>query len=370
MRVKKTMQKKRAYKTRIQDAEEFGLFFNCLTRRYLWDFDETLMDLIIRIMKVYLARFSKRTIICSIRDLAGYRKGLFGKLDAEIPPEQKERFGFVLKELVKRCLVIDLKGCMDEWWKKMKIHDLASYGEFTGYGRNSEWEMFPSGDAFEAWVYENHLDEGEAVPEWRKDYLPVKADFLPDFAALCLAAEQYSYGRLSYMPGACRQFIEKNMGLLTDEGLERIAGDIEERLWKRPIHPSGGGMDETKEWTDYANKIRREQSIRKWKDESLELVQKDISRFEEEIRRTLILPENAGEDQCVAVWSRLEGIHRCLLDTACGCADKKERLKLTRWAKGKIVKQYQRIWEKENGRDYVKIGLNLYMRKSLGNEGH
>ena len=39
--------KKTAYKTRIQNAEDFGLFFNCLTRRYLWNFDETLMDLII-----------------------------------------------------------------------------------------------------------------------------------------------------------------------------------------------------------------------------------------------------------------------------------------------------------------------------------
>ena len=41
----------------------------------------------------------------------------------------------------------------------------------------------------------------------------------------------------------------------------------------------------------------------------------------------------------------------------------KERLKLIQWAKGEIGKQVQRIWEKENGRDYVKIGPNLYMRK-------
>ena len=127
-------------------------------------------------------------------------------------------------------------------------------------------------------------------------------------------------------------------------------------------------MDETREWSAYANKIRREQSTREWKDKSLELVQKDISRFEEEIRTTLILPENAGEDQCVAVWARLEGIHRCLLEPAGECADKKERLELIQWAKRENEKQVQRIWEKESGRNYVKIGPNLYMRKRSGNE--
>lgn len=62
-------------KTSIQNQNTecggFRPFFNCLTRRYLWNFDETLMD---RIMDRYFSYFSMQTVICSIQDLVDCRE--------------------------------------------------------------------------------------------------------------------------------------------------------------------------------------------------------------------------------------------------------------------------------------------------------
>ena len=96
---------KKAYT--VQDAEDFGLFFNCLTRRYLWDYDEELLDLIQRIMDRFLPFFSVRTLICSIRDLAEGKDGVFCMCQKEKPKDQEERYLLALMQMVKRYLSME-----------------------------------------------------------------------------------------------------------------------------------------------------------------------------------------------------------------------------------------------------------------------
>lgn len=105
---------KKTFKTRIQDPENFGLFFNCLVRRYQWDFDEELLDLMIRVLDHYLLYFSRRTLICAIRDLADCHRVFYKETRVDVPEEQRERYDFTLKRMVKRFLSIESYGCTDE----------------------------------------------------------------------------------------------------------------------------------------------------------------------------------------------------------------------------------------------------------------
>ena len=242
----------------IQDAEDFGLFFNCLTRRYLWDYDEELLDLIQRIMDRYLPYFSARTLICSIRDFAEGKDGVFCMCQQEKPKDQEERYFQALMQMVKRYLSMKLSGSTDTHWNALQIRALASEGYFTEDYRQREKWMFPSKDAFVKWVYENHLDENDGIYLWEGDQLPITADFLPDFYILCQACVQYSYGRMSYMPYACRTFIWDNIALFSDEGIKRIADEIDFRLKEISMDYSYADKEETEAWTVFSAKLRRE----------------------------------------------------------------------------------------------------------------
>lgn len=247
---------KKAYT--VQDAEDFGLFFNCLTRRYLWDYDEELLDLIQRIMDRFLPFFSVRTLICSIRDLAEGKDGVFCMCQKEKPKDQEERYLLALMQMVKRYLSMKLRGGTDTNLNLLQIRELASEGYFTEDYRQKEKWMFPSKDAFVKWVYENHLDENDGIPVWEGDQLPINADFLPEFYALCRACVQYSYGRMSYMPYACRTFIWDNIALFSDEGIKQIADEIDFRLKESPVDDSFADKEETEAWTAFSVKLRRE----------------------------------------------------------------------------------------------------------------
>ena len=145
-----------------------------------------------------------------------------------------------------------------EYWKKRAVRELASEGEFTQCYRNERFWKFPSKDAFEEWVYENRLNEGDGIPEWKEECLTVEIDFLPDFYQLCLATVQYSYGRYSYMPGACRDFIKKNSALLSSRDIKHIADEIERLLTEFPMPKDHSGEYEKGFWTGFKKEMQRE----------------------------------------------------------------------------------------------------------------
>lgn len=352
---------------KIQDAEDFGLFFNCLTRRYLWDYDEELLKLILRIIDRYLPYFSSRTLICSIRDLAEGKDCVFCECHKEKPEEQAERYNPALMRLVKRYLSLNLRGSTDKHWNAVQICQLAEEGYFTEDHRPKNKWMFLSKDAFVQWVYENRLDEDDGTPLWEGDLLPVKEDFLQDFYALCRACVQYSYGRTSYMPGACRDFIWDNIALFSDDGVRQIAAEINYRLKEFPVDYFHADKEETKAWTAYSRTLRRELLSREWSIKAQELVQLEYAQYEDKIHR-ILTAGNDTEDEWIDIWYQMDGVYRYLKSKDC-CADKKEYKRLIRWAKRYAAQKAHEIWEKEEGWKYIKVGPNTYMpRKDISHE--
>lgn len=251
-------EEKEMYRARIRGSEDFGLFFNCLTRRYLWDFDEELLNLMIRTADRYLVYFSKRTLICAIRDLACEKDGIFCRRAEGKPDNQKERYGSLLMCMVRRYLSIEAGESTDGQWKNMKVYELASDGGFIGSFWPGKDCMFPSREAFARWVSDNRLDESDRIPVWEGEILPIEAEFLPDFCALCLSCVQYAYSRSSYLPSACREFIWKNSALLPDDGLKRIAEEIDSRLEEEPDCGDTAGKMETSAWKTFSDRLHLE----------------------------------------------------------------------------------------------------------------
>ena len=358
---------RKIYKMKIQDAEDFGLFFNCLTRRYLWNYDEGLLDLILRIIDRYLPYFSTRTLICSIRDLAEGKDGVFCECHKDKPEGQKERYNLALMRLVKRYLSLELRGNTDKYRSVVQIQQLASEGYFTEDHRPKDQWMFLSKDAFVQWVYENHLDENDGLPLWEGDLLPIRADFLPDFYALCRACVQYSYGRTSYMPGACRDFIWDNIALFSDDGVRQMANEIDYRLKEFPVNYFSADKEETKAWTAYIRQLRRELLSREWSIKAQDLVQLEYAQYEDEIHRILATVKDI-EDEWIDTWYQLDGVYRYLQGKDCS-GDKMEYKRLIRWAKRFAAQKAHEIWEKEEGWKYIKVGPNTYMpRKDIAHE--
>lgn len=359
---------RKTYKTKIKNAEGFGLFFNCLTRRYLWDYDEGLLNLVLRTMDRYLAYFSIRTLICSIRDLAAGKDGVFCECHEEKPKEQEDRYNLALMRLVKRYLSIELRGSTDKRWNAMRIRELASEGEFTEYYRSRENWTFPSKDAFEQWVYDNNLDVSDDIPGWEGELLPIKADYLSDFCRLCIACVQYSFGRTSYMPSACREFIWDNIALFSDDGLERLVNEIDNRLERFPDINDYSTIEEIQAWKLYSKRLHREIHSRNWAVKAAALAQMDYGQFEDWIHQVLAAIGTGTEDEWVDVWYQMDGIYRYLREKNCS-ADKKEHKRLIRWAKRFAAQKTHEVWEREEGWKYIKVGPNTYMpRKDIANE--
>ena len=270
--------------------------------------------------------------------------------------------------MVKRYLSLKLQGSTDKCWITEQIRQLASEGSFIeDYSPKDKW-MFQSKDAFIQWVYENHLEENDGLPLWKGNLLPIRADFLPDFYAFCRACVQYTYGRISYMPGTCRDFIWDNIALFSDDGIRQIVDEIEYRLKKFPAaNYSAADKEETKAWTAYSRQLRRELLSREWCLKASELVSLDYSQYEDTIHK-ILTAINDTEDEWIDTWYRMDGIYRYLKSKDC-CTDKEEYKRLLRWAKRLAAQKAHETWEKEEGWKYIKVGPHTYMlRKDIENE--
>jgi hypothetical protein len=306
----------RSYKTRISDPEDFGLFFNCLTRRYLWDYDEDLLDLMIRIMDRYLTYFSQRTLICSIEDLTEGDRNIWRMERETVPENQQERYDHALMALVRRLKFIE----------------------------------------------QEEMDRGDEIPQRRSTTLPFRKSFLPDFLGLCVATLQYSYGRRTYMPGTCRDFILHNITLLSDAAIDRIIHELEDLLLNRPISAELGGVIETEEWDAFKVHLLRERIARDWFSASRVAAQEDPDAIPNMISDIGRLEAYPTESACLDALSRLDGIDCFLRDKACALKDRSSLSDQLDLAKKQLSQRAFTLWEKENAGKYVKVGPNLYRR--------
>lgn len=86
-------------KRQIKSAEDFGLGFNCMTRLYMNGYDEQILIDMIKLCEEYLKWFSRRTIICSLRDLV--KEPPFYWRDEPVPENQTERYETLIEVLIR-----------------------------------------------------------------------------------------------------------------------------------------------------------------------------------------------------------------------------------------------------------------------------
>ncbi|MBQ8161895.1 MAG: hypothetical protein IJ083_14280 [Clostridia bacterium] len=345
----------------IQGAEDLGLSFNCLTRRYFWDEDPGLLELALRILGRYGQYFSARTLICSIRDLANPLQP--AGHDHLIPDSQKDLFFLVFQELVRRRLSMDLAGVTDITRRKSIIYELARDGEIVDPWHRREHQLFESAGAFAAWVEDHHLDQGEEQIRLASDTLPFDAEFAPDLFLLCMATVEYSLGRHTYMPSACQSFIRNNVHLFTDGHLADIKARVNDFLHAPSRHPTPMDDIDDRGWEAFCAFLENEMLSRSWSRKAAEFMEKSPEEFRESIRHMTGVKAAKTEEDCTRIWYQLDGIHRGIRASTEDFPTRALYLKQLREKKRSIAKRSKKLWWEKNRDRYVQVGPDTYILK-------
>ena len=189
---------------RIKNAEDFGLGFNCMTRLYMANYEEEILDDMFQVCKVYLKYFSSRTIVCSLRDLV--EDYSWSRSNQTMPENQKERYENLIAILTKQGISKEREKSRyrDEKMQIMSFIDTVGFqGSIYGKDRNLTNE-----DVY-LWIMTNNLNEEvEIKSPSKQEKLPIKKKNIPLFYKVCNYMIRYSYGRHTYMPGTCRDFVK------------------------------------------------------------------------------------------------------------------------------------------------------------------
>lgn len=340
----------------IKCAEDFGLGFNCMSRLYMDHFEEEILNAMIKISKEYLKWFSYRTLTCSLRDLI--REYPYSCNESKVPEEQTERYEALIMALVKQAI----------YREKMESNSQDAdivYDLVLNIGVvNSYWgvEKNFNRDSFYQWVTDNGLLEPVETQKIRKDdTLPLKKRYVPLFYKVCNYMINYSYGRHTYMPSTCRDFVKANMVLMSDNAL----GDIVDYLKKKNAHIPEDESD--------FDKIDSDNWIYMQEDLESELITRDIFCLAQEkagSRKELqkLLKELTDFDSlysqkdCMRMYHQIMGIERYLKSVS-GNANIKNLLKQLEADKKIITEKRWKFFEKEEGDKYERIGEGLYRRK-------
>ena len=138
---------------KIKQAEDFGLGFNCMTRLYMDDYEEDILDDIIKVCEEYLKWFSLRTIVCSLRDLV--REYPFYWSGKKMPDEQVERYEKLIKDLTKQGIC---KSKQNMHCKRETVI-IKEFGDDVGFtsslfGKEKKFDR----DTYCQWVVDNKLN--------------------------------------------------------------------------------------------------------------------------------------------------------------------------------------------------------------------
>lgn len=203
---------------RIENADGFGLAFNCIVRLYKRNCDVELLVLLNRICDAYLRWFRLQTVFCAVRDLLCDR---LGEENLRVPEEQKKEFEILLQRLVRQCITLECSRCENDNLREENLYEFGKQvGLIPGVYENVK---FQSAEDFLIWVKEYHLDKpAEHRMNHSKKTLPIERGFIRDFGKICLLMIQYSLGRKTHMRYACYTFVYHNIRLLDDKMLVEI----------------------------------------------------------------------------------------------------------------------------------------------------
>lgn len=343
---------------KIKNAEDFGLGFNCMTRLYMNEYDEEILNDMIKVCQEYLKWFSHRTIICSLRDLI--KEYPFGWNEKPVPEQQKERYESLIKSLVKQA--ISRKKKKNHYQsERYVINDLADdMGVVSSlWGREKNFDK----DAFYHWVMENGLWEDVEIKESEEDdILPLKKKDVPLFYNVCNYMIYYSYGRHTYMPSTCRDFVKANMEIMSDDALDGIVECLKKRNADIPENESAFDKVDSDTWIHMQEDLEAELLSRS----VFTLAQekgRNKSQLEKLLKEIVNIDSLQTQADCSHMYHQLMGLERHL--TSLQDDENMQRiLRKLETNKEEILAKSWEYFEKEEGHKYEKIGEGVYRRKS------
>ena len=343
---------------KIKNAEDFGLGFNCMTRLYMNGYDEEILNDMIKVCQEYLKWFSHRTIICSLRDLV--KEYPFGWNEAPVPEKQMERYESLIKLLVKQA--ISRKKKKNHYQSECcVINDLADdMGVVSSlWGREKNFDK----DAFYHWVMENGLWEDVEIKESEEDdILPLKKKDVSLFYNVCNYMIYYSYGRHTYMPSTCRDFVKANMEIMSDDALNEIVEYLKKRNADIPENESAFDKVDSDTWIHMQEDLEAELLSRS----VFTLAQekgRNKSKLEKLLKEIVNIDSLQSQADCSHMYHQLMGLERYLTSLQDGVNMKMILGKLEANKKAILAKSWE-YFEKEEGHKYEKIGEGVYRRKS------
>lgn len=344
-------------KRQIKSAEDFGLGFNCMTRLYMNGYDEQILIDMIKLCGEYLKWFSRRTIICSLRDLV--KESPFYWRDEPVPENQTERYETFIEVLIRQVIGKEKKAFHDRELQNIVDNVFGEIGVIDSrWGKEKNFDR----DTFYQWVTENNLAEDVVIKEVKEDeILPLKKKCVPLFYKVCNYMIYYSYGRHTYMPSTCRDFVKENMELMSDKALK----DIVEYLCKRnadiPEDESVLDRIDSETWIGMREELEAELLTRRLFDLAREKAgnKKEIEKLLNELTD---LDSLHTQKDCIHMYHQLMGIER-YLETMPEDVYRQRLLKQVEKVKKAIAEKRWEFFEKEEGDNYEKIGEGVYRRK-------
>lgn len=344
-------------KRQIKSAEDFGLGFNCMTRLYMNGYDEQILIDMIKLCEEYLKWFSRRTIICSLRDLV--KESPFYWRDEPVPENQTERYETLIEVLIRQVIGKEKKAFYDRELQNIVDNVFGEIGVIDSrWGKEKNFDR----DTFYQWVTENNLAEDVVIKEVKEDeILPLKKKCVPLFYKVCNYMIYYSYGRHTYMPSTCRDFVKENMELMSDKALKNIVEYLCKRNADIPEDESVLDRIDSETWIGMQEELEEELLTRRLFDLAREKAgnKKEIEKLLNELTD---LDSLHTQKDCIHMYHQLMGIER-YLETMPDDVYRQRLLKQVEKVKKAIAEKRWEFFEKEEGDNYEKIGEGVYRRK-------
>ncbi len=199
------------------------------------------------------------------------------------------------------------------------------------------------------------------IKEIQDDVLPLKKKFVPVFYKVCNYMIYYSYGRHTYMPSTCRDFVKANMDIMSDEVLQDIVNYLKKENANIPPDERAIDKIDSDNWIEMQEDLEAELLSRRMFYKAQEKAG-NVQELKLLLNELLDLESLHTQKDCLHMYHQLKGIERYLVSIS-EELKVKSLLKQVELAKKEIGKKCVIFFEKEEGHLYEKIGEGIYQRK-------
>lgn len=276
-----------------------------------------------------------------------------------MPEHQVERYEALIKDLIRQAIGKEKQAAHYRESQEI-VNRVADDIGVT----NSRWgkEKSFDRDSFYQWVMKNDLTAEVAIKEVEDDeILPLKKKYVPLFYKVCNYMIDYSYGRHTYMTSTCRNFVKKNMEIMSDAALTDIVDYLKERNADIPEDESTIDKIDSDNWIYMQEDLEVELLTRQMFYTAQEKAG-NIQGLKMLLDELLNLDFLYTQKDCLHMYHQLMGIKRYLISVP-EDAEVKKLLKLLEDGEKAIGEKRVEFFEKEEGHLYEKIGEGIYQRK-------